>query len=451
MRRALLLSSVIVALVLALSAGEAGAAEGEPGKLAASTFAGALTAGPDGNVWFTALNHTGSKRVVGKVDAGGTVTEYEVPSGEESIVTGADGNLWFPELNGIGTITPAGQVGFFGLPAGTGRPLTLTAAPDGNVWFVTARPFAVGRITTAGTVTMFPLKDAGQPSSIAAGPAGDLWFTEPKAARIGRITAAGKESEFPLPDARARPSSIALGADGNLWFADGSAARVGSITPKGKVTFFPVPTLEATDEVVAGPGGDIWFTAGNEIGKVSTAGKVGWPGCFTAGCSYPPDAMTEGPDGRLWVASGVGHCAGYCGGGSEQSYILQPGSVDPYESLPPVIIGVGPTLSPVRDGRTRVVIGCGEAAPCRGTLRLRALVRLPKQQNSTRTLSTLPYSLAAGAIKEVALPFPLGRWERLRGSRGFLIVDAIEGGKQVGERGFYFTDPQKGGVEKSFN
>lgn len=450
MRRALPLPIVVVALALAFSLGVAEAAEQDLGTpLAQSTFVGALTAGPDGNVWFSAANQgSGPKRVVGEIDADGKATEYEVPAGAESIATGADGNVWFAESDGIGKITPQGQVSSFGLPDRAGTPAALTAGPDGNVWFVTGKPFAVGRITLAGAVTTFPLGGAGRPNSIAVGPAGELWFTESGAARIGRVTVTGKEREFRLPGAGARPSSIALGADGNLWFGDRSSPRVGRMTTAGKVTYFPVPTLSATDEVVTGPEGEIWFTAGNEIGKISTAGKVGWPGCFTEGCEYPPTAMTLTPDGRLWVASGEGHCPGYCGGGSELSYVFGSSSIGPYAGLPPVTVGIGPRLAPVRKGRTSVVVGCGESAPCRGTLRLRALVRLPKRRNSTHPLSRLAYSLAAGEIREIALPFPVRRWEHLAGNRYFVIVDALQDGKRVAKRGFYLYSPRKGGVEK---
>lgn len=439
----MLLLAVLFALILTL-AGPAAAAEEELGTpLASSTFAGSLTAGPDGNVWFSAANFEGEGPVVGKVSPAGELTEYEAPNGAGSIVAGSDGNLWFVESNGIARITPAGQITSF--PIAAGDPRALTAGPDGNVWFVSAKP-AAGFVTPAGAVTTFPLTAAGAPSALTAGTDGDLWFTEPKVARIGRVTASGQEAEFRLP-ASSKPNSIALGTDGNLWFSDGSAPRVGRITPAGQVTFFPVPTLEPTDEVLAGTGGVIWFTAGNEIGKISTAGKVAWPGCFTAGCQYPPAAMTIGPDGKLWIASGVGHCRGYCGGGSELSYAYEAGGIGPYEGPPAVTVGIGPYLSTVRKGRTSILLGCGESALCSGSLRLRALIR-PHGKFGTRQLSRLAYSLAPGQIKTVAIPFPVQRWNHLRYARGFVILDALEGGKQVAKRGFYFDSPKKGGVEK---
>src|SRR5262245_26204002 len=90
------------------------------------------------------------------------------------ITTGPDGNLWFTEWSScisspsgcprdaIGRITTSGVVTDFPLPAGsTAR--GITAGPDGNVWFVASgsvgfnpptNPY-IGRITPSGTVTQF--------------------------------------------------------------------------------------------------------------------------------------------------------------------------------------------------------------------------------------------------------------------------------------------------------
>lgn len=312
---------------------------------------------------------------------------------------------------------------------------------------MTGKPAAVGRILPSGSVTMFSLAGEGQPSAITSGPSGDLWFTEPEAGRVGLITIAGEVGGFPLPEG-AEPNSIVLGPDGNLWFSDGSQPRVGRITPAGEVTFFPVPTLDNTDEVSVGPGGLIWFTAGDEIGSISTAGKVSWPSCFSPSCEFPPAAMTTGPGERLWVASGVGSCPSYCGGGTEQSYLQGSSRIGPF-AKPSMTVGIGPRLAPVRHGRTSIVIGCGDRGACRGTLRLRALVKPPGKELLARRLSRLRYSLAAGEIREVTLRFPRSRWKKLRYGRAFVIVDALQGGSQVAKRGFYFS-PKRGGSAKQF-
>src|SRR5262249_24995658 len=66
----------------------------------------------------------------------------------------------------------------FLLPTGVGRPIGITAGPDGNLWF-TESVGKIGRITPAGTITEFPIPTAGSaPYRITAGPDGNLWFTE---------------------------------------------------------------------------------------------------------------------------------------------------------------------------------------------------------------------------------------------------------------------------------
>ncbi|MEU7038521.1 hypothetical protein ABZ958_33310 [Streptomyces sp. NPDC046237] len=64
-----------------------------------------------------------------------------------------------------------------------------------------------------------PTPECG-PFGIATGDDGALWFTETAADRIGRISTSGEITEFPLPDRAGRPHAIAPGADGALWFTE---------------------------------------------------------------------------------------------------------------------------------------------------------------------------------------------------------------------------------------
>jgi virginiamycin B lyase len=71
------------------------------------------------------------------------------------ITAGPDGNLWFTEYGGnrIGRITPLGVVTEFsaGISAGAG-PSFITAGPDGNLWFAEYGGNRIGRITTGPAV-----------------------------------------------------------------------------------------------------------------------------------------------------------------------------------------------------------------------------------------------------------------------------------------------------------
>ena len=73
------------------------------------------------------------------------------------ITAGPDGNLWFTEIDGnrIGRMTPAGgDLQEFNLLAPDSRPYEIhRPAPTGNLWFTESSK--IGRITTDGVVTEF--------------------------------------------------------------------------------------------------------------------------------------------------------------------------------------------------------------------------------------------------------------------------------------------------------
>jgi streptogramin lyase len=73
-------------------------------------------------------------------------------SGPWDITAGPDGNLWFTEGNGrIGRITPAGVVTEFSAGISpNSSPAAITAGPDGNVWFTEANQ---GGFRVPGTVS----------------------------------------------------------------------------------------------------------------------------------------------------------------------------------------------------------------------------------------------------------------------------------------------------------
>jgi len=70
----------------------------------------------------------------------------------------------------------------------------IKVGPDGALWFVETTTQQIGRISTAGVVTEFPLEDGGIAEAqgfIAVGPDGALWFNMDDANQLGRITSTG--------------------------------------------------------------------------------------------------------------------------------------------------------------------------------------------------------------------------------------------------------------------
>ena len=170
---------------------------------------------------------TGAERgEIGRVTPAGDVTTYLLPKGPQpksapaltgkpkpagflladAITAGPDGNVWFTEhqiygIGGIGKITPAGKITQYKLPATpVGSKLSdiatdITSGPDGHLWFnfatnnfasgPTPTPF-VGRISPSGVISVYSIphaKDtqaafvADGAESLVTGPDGRVWFT----------------------------------------------------------------------------------------------------------------------------------------------------------------------------------------------------------------------------------------------------------------------------------
>ena len=254
----------------------------------AGTYPNDITSGPDGALWFT--ENTSSGPMIGRITTTGVITQFPVsqpnsgpfPSLPEtlgSIAAGPDGALWFTASFSTSTpfgdaggeidrITTAGVVTKFAVPTYVGD---ITSGPDGALWFTGESGFSgsIGRITTAGVVTTFPVAGAADPLSITSGPDGNLWFTENQANKIGRITTAGVVTEFATPTADSSPAGITAGPDGALWFTELVGNKIGKITTAGVVSEFAVPTPNSLlNGIATGSDGDLWFTE-------SGASKIG--------------------------------------------------------------------------------------------------------------------------------------------------------------------------------
>ncbi len=147
-----------------------------------------MTIGPDGAIWLTDGG-------IGRVTTGGAFTQFSTGNySAYGITTGSDGNLWFSGTDfttGGGVIarmTTSGSISAFHLASGLViKAGTIATGSDGAVWFAaegssgTAQA-SIGRITTAGAITMFGVPVSGNAivsrrPSVAAGSDGALWFT----------------------------------------------------------------------------------------------------------------------------------------------------------------------------------------------------------------------------------------------------------------------------------
>lgn len=245
-----------------------------------------ITAGPDGALWFTEynLNSGTSFAKIGRVTTSGAFTEYPLPNPDSipfAIAPGSDGALWFIELGAtnIGRITTAGAITEYPLPqsAVTYGLLGMAPGPDGAMWLTEYYGGDnIARMTMDGvfTNTYTVLKNVNSGSSgIALGPDGALWFADQNA-KIGRITTSGAITLFPLSSATDAPFGIAAGPDGALWYTN-YLGQIGRITTSGTVTqetATPTSTVNYPGAIAAGPDGAMWFTeSGGKVGRILTA------------------------------------------------------------------------------------------------------------------------------------------------------------------------------------
>jgi virginiamycin B lyase len=255
----------------------------------------AITAGTDGALWFTWDTYCDDPSGLSRITTDGVITD-RVFSGSScstlGVTSGPDGAIWFTNsqtprsisgniarVTTDGTVQSRYFVGYGDDCTGSGYPYAgryptgITAGPDGALWF-TARYWNfpcsyIGRITTAGAITNYPLPPNSNVGLITAGPDGALWFTDTN--NIGRITTSGEITEYPIPTPNSRPSHIAAGPDGALWFTEYDANQIGRITTSGEITEYPVPTpISGVSGITTGPDGAIWFTeyAANKIGRL---------------------------------------------------------------------------------------------------------------------------------------------------------------------------------------
>ena len=170
-----------------------------------------ITVGPDGALWFTLV----TAGAIGRITTSGTVTLFSegitIPADSSDfpairgpwwITAGPDGNLWFtePAIGRIGRITTAGVVTEFATGLERWDLSDITPGPDGALWFTNYRGSRIGGITTGGSVRDYAGISAAYayPDGITLGPDGAVWFAE-ASGKIGRIAPSAAPAPRSVP------------------------------------------------------------------------------------------------------------------------------------------------------------------------------------------------------------------------------------------------------------
>jgi streptogramin lyase len=305
-----------------------------------------ITAGPDGNVWFTDTS-TGK---AGKITSTGTVTEYATEKDEpEGITTGPDGNLWFVEhsIRHVNHMTTSGALTVYTLTRTGTYNVGIATGPDGNLWFTESESGYIAKITTKNEVLgEYALPAGSKPYGIVVGPDKNLWFTEYGTNKIGKITTSGTITEYALPTG-SHPYNITAGSDGNLWFSDYGSSKIGKITIGGTITEYALASGSEPRGITSGPEGNLWFTdyGSSKIGKITTTGTITE---YALASGSKPNAITTGPDGNMWFANYGTSKIGKISLAGAETQPVQPGMTIDYQvplqgSSAPAQMGINET------------------------------------------------------------------------------------------------------------
>ncbi len=188
-----------------------------------------LELGPDGNFWTTMVRNF-DEYYIAKYSSDGTVLdEFELPAGQPAynLKAGLSGYIWYARVDKIGKISSSGVVTEYPMPT-SNQPFALELAQDGNIWFTavdssSSPKITVGKITSDGTITMYPTQEpANQPAwTLDLGPDGKLWFSLVGTGKVAVVSTDGSIFYHNLSPLIL--ISINKGPDNNMWALSYSA------------------------------------------------------------------------------------------------------------------------------------------------------------------------------------------------------------------------------------
>lgn len=181
---------------------------------AANSYPADLTVGPDGSVYVAASGE------IDQVNASGAVTAFTIPDGSDAyaITAGPDGALWFglDGSNQLGRMTTGGTFAEFSLPepgATDGSNISigaLTTGPDNNLWFTDDQTPQVGYVDLASA-----LLASGASPTVTAG----TTSTETLASFVdfaGGGAASDYTATITWPDGSTSPGMVAANSTGGF-------------------------------------------------------------------------------------------------------------------------------------------------------------------------------------------------------------------------------------------
>jgi virginiamycin B lyase len=204
---------------------------------------GQIASGPDGRLWFP----TSDGSIFVYTYQGALVTGYQ-PGLSYAVTAGGDGNTWFTMWN-AGTVFRSRYLGggnvddhSYPLPTTSSGPLGIAWCPAwGRVWYAERNAGKLGyfnpAIDGAPHEITLPGGAASQPESVACGADRSVWYEASGTNKVGRVKFDLTIEEFSIPTPSSYPFGVAIGADGAIWFTEIDAGKIGrlQLRPGGDV------------------------------------------------------------------------------------------------------------------------------------------------------------------------------------------------------------------------
>jgi streptogramin lyase len=177
-------------------------------------------------------------------------------------VTRIPGGIAFTTVGFAGFRFDTGQLAMHLLPGLVEPGSDIASSPDGDLYALLTGQ-RIARINPVrGIVGMVRIPIDRPLRSITAGPDGAMWFTSPQSHYVGRLAPDGRVKLFRVAQ---NPQRIVSGPSRALWFVmtfPGSVTSLVRFTPTGYASFFHIPDgsdalAATTDDVIIGRPGEI--------------------------------------------------------------------------------------------------------------------------------------------------------------------------------------------------
>jgi virginiamycin B lyase len=392
---------------------------------------GEITAGSDGNIWFTVGGVLDKQ--VGRITPSGAVTEYEITGDPtlKGITSGPDGNLWATTTNGIVKIPPGNPTAATSFnDAGIGSTADIVAGPDGHLWTGSdATVIDIPPDNPGVGDTPHPGIVAGTAKGIAVASDGTLWIADNNGdnSALVHFNTAGHVIGTPTSTGDGLlQTQIAAGSGGQVAFTQPvhTPQRIGRVDASGNVQFTNMPggIGDPTGIVFANDGA---YWSGNfgvdKLRRLTLTGDLTEPINFDANSG--PRYIAKGPNDTLWVSLETSNKIAKITGVSAPP----PPPVTPPPPLnnKPAVAAIHGHVFSVSGRFVTIPIACQGSTTCKDTITLRTAKAVAAKKKRKLKLGSARFSIPAGQTKRVKIKLSTKAGRLIRKKHPLKVVATV--------------------------